>query len=90
MVISLFLWLQILEMPRFCIESAFIPFILFLSSFLPFFHSFLSPEGPVGKVIGVEHVEALVDWSKANVARQGNPILNTAVVLRGGDGRRGL
>ena len=57
------------------------------------FHHLISPENgrPKGKVVGIDHIAELVDWSKENLKRDGlGPALESGQIeMITGDGRKG-
>ena len=46
--------------------------------------------GPTGKVIGIDHIKELVDWSESNVKKSNAELLTSGnIKLVVGDGRQG-
>ena len=45
--------------------------------------------GPQGKVVGIDHIKELVDWSESNVKKNHRDLLGGRVKLVVGDGRQG-
>ena len=46
--------------------------------------------GPAGKVVGIDHIKELVDWSESNVQKNhGDLLQNGRIKLVVGDGRQG-
>ena len=45
--------------------------------------------GPQGKVVGIDHIKELVDWSESNVKKNHGDLLGGRVKLVVGDGRQG-
>ena len=46
--------------------------------------------GPAGKVVGIDHIQELVDWSESNVQKNhGDLLQNGRIKLVVGDGRQG-
>jgi protein-L-isoaspartate(D-aspartate) O-methyltransferase len=47
---------------------------------------------PGGKVVGIEHIKELVDWSKENLRRDGlgHALDSGEIVMIAGDGRQGF
>ncbi len=56
------------------------------------FHYLVSDNATKGKVIGIEHIPQLVDWSIKNLKRDGlqKALEDGEVVMFSGDGRKGL
>ncbi|EIM88976.1 protein-L-isoaspartate O-methyltransferase [Stereum hirsutum FP-91666 SS1] len=55
------------------------------------FHHLVSANGQPGKVVGIEHIPELVEWSKENVRKDGlgSALDKEHIVLIAGDGRQG-
>jgi protein-L-isoaspartate(D-aspartate) O-methyltransferase len=46
--------------------------------------------GPTGKVVGIDHIKQLVDWSESNIKKEHEDLLTSGrVKLVVGDGRLG-
>jgi protein-L-isoaspartate(D-aspartate) O-methyltransferase len=56
------------------------------------FHHLVTENGSHGKVVGIEHITELVDWSKANLRQDGlgEAIDQGRIVIVDGDGRQGV
>ena len=48
------------------------------------------PQEQQGQVVGIEHIQELVDWSISNVAKEQNAAVDRMVLLKHGDGRLGI
>ena len=45
--------------------------------------------GTSGKVVGIDHIKELVEWSESNVKKNNKDLLNDRIKLVVGDGRQG-
>ena len=55
------------------------------------FHYMVSNETTSGKVVGIEHIPQLVDWSTSNLKRDGlgDALRDGQIIMVSGDGRKG-
>jgi protein-L-isoaspartate(D-aspartate) O-methyltransferase len=55
-------------------------------------HHMVSPEGHSGKVVGIDHIPELVEWSVQNLKKDGlgSALEKKQIEMITGDGRQGL
>lgn len=55
------------------------------------FNQLVSDNNTKGKVVGIEHIPQLVDWSVTNLKRDGlgEALENGEIIMVAGDGRKG-